>query len=536
MKSCSFNFFFILAGLMITFANALAADGQVLVVAGDLFAVRAGKEIRLERNSGVQSGDTLRTAAGSNAQIRFSDGSIVALRPQTVFRVDEYKFSGKDDGNERGFFSLIKGGFRTITGWIGKGKRDNYQVKAVTATIGIRGTYFNLVLCQQDCLRKDGSTEKNGLYGGVSDGRIAVSNKAGDKEFGKDQYFYVSDINTLAQPLIAPPDFLLDRLVGQLKSKKGGGDNSQTAQTAINMEVPSTAELPTTIVGSPTQFQVTENKDALGDAALLPAVTTTTIAGDGVFPTSGTQGAYVDAFSFNTLPGGTNSSIYSELFYYYPMITIYDAQGLVRVDYVGGGTYDARGNASVYDAGADGGVITWGRWSNGTVDLTGIGSTTFAGKNEGYGYIAGLPTQLYQLPTNGIVTFNLLGATTPTFSDGVGAGLGTGTITSGTATVDFTNWSVTSNAVAQFTGSSGVNTYNIAMTNGSYCGECTDVSVYGTGTTSLTSGSLNVCGNGSRCSTQFSGFFAGAGATHLGLGYDVSAQGFNINGVTVYKR
>jgi hypothetical protein len=42
-------------------------------------------------------------------QLRFTDGAYVSLQPQTLFRVDDYRYDGKADGNERGFFSLLKG-------------------------------------------------------------------------------------------------------------------------------------------------------------------------------------------------------------------------------------------------------------------------------------------------------------------------------------------------------------------------------------------------------------------------------------------
>ncbi|MBV5276984.1 FecR domain-containing protein, partial [bacterium] len=58
------------------------------------------------------------------------------------FRVDDYQYSGKTDGQEKGFFSLLKGGLRTITGLVGRSNRDNYKVTTSVATIGIRGTEY----------------------------------------------------------------------------------------------------------------------------------------------------------------------------------------------------------------------------------------------------------------------------------------------------------------------------------------------------------------------------------------------------------
>jgi hypothetical protein len=62
------------------------------------------------------------------------------MQPRTEFRIDEYQFAGKADGSERGFFSLLKGGFRSITGIIGRANKDSYGIRTPAATIGIRGT------------------------------------------------------------------------------------------------------------------------------------------------------------------------------------------------------------------------------------------------------------------------------------------------------------------------------------------------------------------------------------------------------------
>ncbi len=99
-----------------------------------------GVQRPLTRGAEIGNGDTIRTGEGGRAQVRFSDGAMVSLQPQTEFRIDNYQYSGKDDGQEKGFFSLLKGGLRTITGLIGRSNRDNYRVTTTVATIGIRGT------------------------------------------------------------------------------------------------------------------------------------------------------------------------------------------------------------------------------------------------------------------------------------------------------------------------------------------------------------------------------------------------------------
>jgi hypothetical protein len=98
-----------------------------------------GGERPLARGAELDNGDTVRTGEG-RAQLRFTDGAYVSLQPNSEFAIRDYRFDGKTDGSERGFFGLAKGAMRTVTGLIGRANRDRYQVTTPTATIGIRGT------------------------------------------------------------------------------------------------------------------------------------------------------------------------------------------------------------------------------------------------------------------------------------------------------------------------------------------------------------------------------------------------------------
>ena len=120
-------------------AEAGAAAGRVdFATSGVTVAGRDGQARPLARGTELDSGDTVRTSNEGRAQIRFSDGSYVSLQPNTDFAISDYKFEGKDD--DRGFFGLLKGAMRTVTGAVGKVNRNSYRITTPTATVGIRGT------------------------------------------------------------------------------------------------------------------------------------------------------------------------------------------------------------------------------------------------------------------------------------------------------------------------------------------------------------------------------------------------------------
>ncbi len=219
-------------------APAAADEGKVIAAVGQVSAVREGKELALARGAVVKSGDLVKVAADSSAQIRMSDESILALAPRTEFLISDYRFSADKPTEGRAIFSLLKGAFRTVTGIIGLRARENYRVNAVVATIGIRGTHYRLRLCAADCPAREGAAAKDGLYGGVSEGRIAVTNQTGTDEFGADEYFFLADALGRPERLPGPPELLIDRLNFLSKLKREG---APAAAPAIAVTAPALA-------------------------------------------------------------------------------------------------------------------------------------------------------------------------------------------------------------------------------------------------------------------------------------------------------
>ena len=202
-------------------ALAQEAAGRVLVAVGEVSIVRGNQQIPARSGTEVRTGDTVQLGASSNAQVRFTDESIVALRPNTTFRIDQYQFGGGLAASaEKALFSLLKGGLRTVTGVIGRRNQNDYGVTTTTATVGIRGTHYVLLSCDNSCLNPDGSIAPNGTYGSVTNGRIAVINQTGETQFGADSYFRVADTKSLPTRLLTPPGFLQDVLEGRARQSR----------------------------------------------------------------------------------------------------------------------------------------------------------------------------------------------------------------------------------------------------------------------------------------------------------------------------
>ena len=183
--------------------------GQVIINVGSLSAQNRGSTRNLTRRSAIYRGDTLSTGARSLSQIRMKDGALLSLRPLTDIKIADYRYNGQEDGSEQSILELLKGGFRTITGIIGHKNKQNYQVRTSVATIGIRGTHYSLVLCQQSSCSDDGEDGvEDGLYGGVADGSIVIENQTGTHRFNNDQFFKLTSATSKPVEFLLPPAIL----------------------------------------------------------------------------------------------------------------------------------------------------------------------------------------------------------------------------------------------------------------------------------------------------------------------------------------
>ncbi len=181
-------------------ALAAVQAGKIVYAYGEAHAIDAGGIGRgLRKDDVVFPGDTLKTGEG-RLQVRFADGGFISLQPGSEFRVEEFRFSGKEDGTESALFRLVKGGLRAITGLIGHRHKKSYQLRTALATIGIRGTAFRVRLCQGDCFRPDGSPLPDGLYTKTGEGVIFVQNDAGVIDLPAGMASFVRDRATPPKP------------------------------------------------------------------------------------------------------------------------------------------------------------------------------------------------------------------------------------------------------------------------------------------------------------------------------------------------
>jgi hypothetical protein len=382
-------------------ANAARVEFSI----GDVSGIdSAGTSRRLAKGSTLSAGDTVRTARG-RAQIRFTDGGYTSLQPNTEFRIDDYHYDEKKAEESVSFFSLLKGGLRTITGVIGKIRKKAYQLRTPVATVGIRGTEYLAVL-------------GNSLTVHVGEGEIEVCNKVACTPFGAHQTGYVASPGSRAvlaehPPSLAPPQ---ERQVYAYN----GGYQAQFDQGATL----SSSDTRTPLPDGPfyalavSWGQSASNTDLFAAGLFSPPDSLTSASFDG-------NAGLSEYFNgFGTLPVSGNA-----------------------------------GSAQVVDIGYADGPVGWGRWTAGgaTVGVSGGGSSSvnLTGSSSQH-YIVGIPTPV--MPTNP-ATYSLAGATNPTLASGSGA---PGTLNSANLSADFASGAVSLNMDMTVDGSNYITT-NLPM-------------------------------------------------------------------------
>lgn len=203
-------------------AQAANPAAEVLLLTGRGSAASPDGAVRLlAKGQPVYPGEMVSTGANSYLNLRFKDGAYILLRPNSRFMIENFNYTGPEVANtpepkdetggaaaapkpatpapaaaaatpatapagSRAFFKLLRGGFRAVSGLIGKGSPGDYRVSTPVATIGIRGTDYIVVLVDPalagdpvlaDAAGGDGAG--GGLVVGVISGGVFVGNGKG---------------------------------------------------------------------------------------------------------------------------------------------------------------------------------------------------------------------------------------------------------------------------------------------------------------------------------------------------------------------
>ncbi len=114
--------------------------GQVSLRLGQAWLIGAqGGRRPLEVEDPVRVGDLVETAASGHVHIRFVDGAVLSVRPNSRLHLADY---GDPASGGAIRFKLERGVVRSITGRYGESDRHRFRLNTPIAAIGIAGTDF----------------------------------------------------------------------------------------------------------------------------------------------------------------------------------------------------------------------------------------------------------------------------------------------------------------------------------------------------------------------------------------------------------
>lgn len=131
---------------MTALANNTAPAALVVRATGDVRVLDEAQQTRpLARRDSVSLGQTVITGDNGLATLRFTDNSLVDIRPNTQLVIQQYAFDAAQPTRGATILEITEGGIRSVSGLIGQSNPEGYIVRTSTATIGIRGTEFEVL-------------------------------------------------------------------------------------------------------------------------------------------------------------------------------------------------------------------------------------------------------------------------------------------------------------------------------------------------------------------------------------------------------
>jgi hypothetical protein len=129
----------LMALLVVLPQSASAASGTALGVRQDAVLEQKSGKTTLVVGSDIFIGDRVVTDDKGLVQIRFSDRTELVVGPRSSLVIEDYLL--REDGSGGKFaINVLNGTFRFVTGGA---RKDLYEIKTPTGTVGVRGTAFD---------------------------------------------------------------------------------------------------------------------------------------------------------------------------------------------------------------------------------------------------------------------------------------------------------------------------------------------------------------------------------------------------------
>lgn len=141
LRRAAFKIAFFGAFLWAGSAAAQEAIGGAKVIENDVRGETARATAQIHRGDQVFQSELVRTAAASLAQLALRDETNVSLGPSSQIKLDRFVYDGSGSTAKKVVLDASKGAFRFFSG---NSAHDAYQVTTPQASIGVRGTIYDV--------------------------------------------------------------------------------------------------------------------------------------------------------------------------------------------------------------------------------------------------------------------------------------------------------------------------------------------------------------------------------------------------------
>ncbi|HKB61317.1 MAG TPA: FecR family protein [Burkholderiales bacterium] len=194
-----------------------------------------------------------------------------------------------------------------------------------------------------------------------------------------------------------------------------------------------------------------------------------------------------------------------------PSTAVFDTSGRLTEFTIAGASPTVIALSGTHNEFGTDGVLAWDRWTGNvlTIPTVGTPTTQTLTSNQGLHTVVGLPTPAASMPIGVTYTYNMIGATHPTLADG---SVAPGVLNSASLVGNFGTTTVNVNLSATAGGSTFTGTATGTIGGSTFSA---------TGTANATTGVGATIGCSGSCGLNVNGFFAGTGATHAGIVYQI---------------
>lgn len=174
------TFIAVLLWCLVAPLQAAEQAGKILYARGTVSIVDDQDSARGGRTGApLYVGERVVTGRGAVAQLRLTDGALIALRGSSDYQIEKQTY-GEDEGLYEQAGKLFTGWMRSITGAIGQKYPQKVSQSTTVATIGIRGTTYQVLHIPPEGL-PGFAGEQPGTYVFLEEGEVEMTGEQGSR-------------------------------------------------------------------------------------------------------------------------------------------------------------------------------------------------------------------------------------------------------------------------------------------------------------------------------------------------------------------